>query len=410
MFDNLIELRRALAAKKEEMRSMIEKAEGEKRGFNDDEDKAYEALEKEQRDLESKIKLEERKQTAAMAGAGTKKTVEDPEHEGEFRNFGDLVATYRSNPADPRLNEYRDLAMGAGVSGGIFVPPQYSDQLLQISTETAVVRPRAVVIPADGTSPDASITLPALDQGAGSNMYGGVEVTWIEEGDEKPKTDVKFRDLQLTPHEVAAHIVVTDKLLRNAPAVDSVIRSLFGKAIAAAEDNAFMFGDGIGKPQGALTSPASTVVARKTAAVITYLDVVTMLAKAKLGGSLVWTASQSILPQLLTMKDEAGNLIFQPNIAAQIGGTLLGYPIRFTENSPALGAIGDLTLSDFGYYVIKDGAGIFIQASDAPLFTQNKTIIKAFWNVDGKPWVNGPFTLANGYEVAPFVKLGNPSA
>ncbi|WP_083669585.1 phage major capsid protein [Paenibacillus amylolyticus] len=407
--ENLIELRRALAAKKEEMRSMITKAEGEKRGFNDEEESAYTALEKEQRELEGKIKLEERKQQNAMSAVETKKTVDDPAFEGEFRDFGDLLATYRSNPSDERLREYRELAVGANVSGGIFVPPQYSQQLLEIAAETAVVRPRAVVIPADGTSPDASINLPALDQGAGSNIYGGVEVTWIGEGDEKPETNAKFRELQLTPHEVAAHIVVTDKLLRNAPAVSSIINRLFGGAIAAAEDRAFMFGDGVGKPLGAFTSPAATTIARKTAAVITYVDIVAMLSKAKLGGSLVWTASQSILPQLLTMKDEAGNLIFQPNIAADIGGTLLGYPIRFTENSPALGTIGDLTLSDFGYYVIKDGAGIFIQASDAPLFTQNKTIIKAFWNVDGKPWVNGPFTLANGYQVSPFVKLGVPT-
>ncbi|MEJ8306656.1 phage major capsid protein [Saccharibacillus sacchari] len=407
---NLMELRQKLAAKKQEMRGMIEAAQGEKRGFTDEEETKYSSLEEEMRGLESEIKLEERAQAIAMGGAGSQRTPDDPNHEGEFRSFGDLVATYRTNPSDPRLNEYRELAMGANISGGIFVPPQYSDQLLQIATEFAVVRPRAVVIPADETSPDASINLPALDQGAGSNMYGGVEVKWIEEGGEKPKTDVNFRDLKLDPHEVAAHIVVTDKLLRNAPAIDSVVRRLFGQAIAAAEDQAFMFGNGVGKPHGALASPAATVVARKTAAVITYLDVVTMLAKAKLGGSLVWTASQSILPQLLTMKDDAGNLIFQPNIAVEIGGTLLGYPIRFTENAVALGGIGDLTLSDFGYYVIKDGAGIFIQASDAPLFTQNKTIIKAFWNVDGKPWVNGPFTLANGYQVSPFVKLGNPTA
>lgn len=407
---NLMELRQKLAAKKQEMRGMIEAAQGEKRGFTDEEETKYSGLEEEMRGLESEIKLEERAQAIAMGGGGSKKTPDDPAHEGEFRDFGDLVATYRTNPADPRLNEYRDLAVGAGVSGGIFVPPQYSDQLLQVATETAVVRPRATVIPADGTSPDASINLPALDQGAGSNQYGGVEVTWIEEGEEKPKTDAKFRSLDLSPHEVAAHIVVTDKLLRNAPAVDAIIRKLFGQAIAAAEDRAFMFGDGIGKPQGAFTSAAAGLIARKTAAVITYVDIVTMLSKAKLGGSLVWTASQSILPQLLTMRDEAGNLIFQPNIAAEIGGTLLGYPIRFTENSPLLGTIGDLTLSDFSYYVIKDGAGIFIQASDAPLFTQNKTIIKAFWNVDGKPWVNGPFVLANGDRVSPFVRLGNPTA
>lgn len=408
--ENLIELRRQLTEKKNEMRALIEKAQGEKRGFNDTEEASFTTLENEARDLEAKIKLEERAQQMAMAGAGSKKTVDDQNYEGEFRNFGELVATYRSEPSDPRLKEYRDLAMSANVTGGIFVPPQYSSQLFEVTPEQAIVRPRAVVIPPDDAMPDANLTLPALDQGAGSNMYGGVEVTWIGEGDAKPKTDVNFRELTLTPYEVAAHIVVTDKLLRNASAVNEVVTRLFRNAIAAAEDNAFLFGDGNKKPQGALTSTAATVVARKTANVITYTDIVGMLAKAKLGGSLVWTASQSILPQLLTMKDDAGNLIFQPNIANALTGVLLGYPIQFKENAPLLGAVSDLTLSDLGYYVIKDGSGIFIQASDAPLFTQNKTIIKTFWNVDGKPWLNGPFKLANGYEVSPFVKLGLPSA
>lgn len=406
---NLIELRKKLTAKKEEMRSFIALAQTEKRGFTDEEEQKYTALEAEQRSLEDEIKIEERSQALAMSTGGQQRTPDDPNHEGEFRDFGDLFTTYRTNPTDPRLKEYRELAVGASITGGIFVPPQYSTQMLEIATQEAVVRPRAMVIPADSTSPDASITLPALDQGEGSNMYGGVEVHWIGEGDEKPETNAKFRDITLTPHEVAAHITVTDKLLRNAPTVNAVINRLFGGAIAAAEDYAFLFGDGKAKPTGAITSNAATVVARKTAKVVTYLDIVGMLAKAKLGGSLVWTASQSILPQLLTMKDDSGALIYQPNAVVAVGGTLLGYPIKFTENSPILGAVGDLTLTDLGYYVIKDGAGIFIEASNAPLFTQNKTIVKAFWNVDGKPWVTGPFKLENGYEVSPFVKLSNPT-
>lgn len=405
---NLIELRKKLAAKKDEMRSMIQGAQGEKRSFTDEEETKFTALEGEARDLESEIKMEERSQALAMSTGGTKRTPDDPQHESEFRTLGDLVKTYRENPHDERLREYRELAMKTNASGGIFVPPQFSAQLFEVTPESAIVRPRALVIPAEENTPDASITFPALDQGAGSNMYGGVEVNWIGEGDEKPETNAKFRDLNLTPHEVAGHIVVTDKLLRNSSAINTIVTRLFRGAITAAEDDAFLYGNGVSKPLGAINSPASVTVARKTAGLITYPDIVGMLAKVKLGGDLVWAASQSILPQLLTMKDDAGNNIFQPNIADKMTGTLLGYPIRFSENSPILGETGDLVLTDFGYYVIKDGAGIFIQASEHPLFKQNKTIIKAFWNVDGKPWLNGPLTLKNGYEVSPFVKLGIP--
>lgn len=405
---NLIEMRRKLKEKKEEMRTLITLAQTEKRGFNDDEETKFSAIEEEARALESEIKLEERAQQFAMSGSGSKRTPEDPQHESEFRSLGDLIATYREDPYDPRLKEYRELAASSKVSGGVFVPPQFSAQLFEITPEEAVVRPRALVIPAEDTAPDSSLTFPALDQGAGSNMYGGVEVNWIGEGDDKPETNAKFKDLTLTPYEVAAHIVVTDKLLRNAPAVNAIVTRLFRGAIAAAEDDAFLYGDGNKKPTGAIVSPAAVIVPRKTANLVSYIDIVNMISKVKLGGALVWAASQSILPQLLTMKDDGGHLIFQPNIADRMTGTLLGYPIRFTENAPVLGTAGDLVLVDLNYYIIKDGSGIFIQASEHPLFKQNKTIIKTFWNVDGKPWVNGPFTLKNGYQVSPFVKLGAP--
>ncbi|KEQ22869.1 phage major capsid protein [Paenibacillus tyrfis] len=406
---NLVELRKKLAQLKDQMRTLVELAQGEKRGMTADEDTKFTELEGQAEALAGQIKVEERAEQLAMSGAGTKRTPEDPQHETEFRNLGDFVNTVRFNPYDARLSEYREMAMGTKTSGGVFVPPQFSSKLFEITPQDALVRPRAIVVPVDEASPDASMTFPALDQGAGSNMYGGVEVNWIGEGDEKPETNAKFKDLSLTPFEVAGHIVVTDKLIRNAPAINTIVNRLFRGAIAAAEDDAFLYGNGTAKPFGAINSAAAVAVPRQTANLIKYQDIVNMIAKAKLGGALVWSASQSILPQLLTMKDEAGHLIFQPNIADKMTGVLLGYPIRFQENAPILGAVGDLVLVDLQYYIIKDGAGIFISASEHPLFKQNKTIIKAFWNVDGKPWVTAPFTLKNGYTVSPFIKLGLPT-
>lgn len=405
---NLIEMRKDLAALKDQMRALVEKAQGEKRGFSEDEEREFTDLEKKADDLAAEIKLEERAQQLAMSAGGTKRTPDDPQHETEFRDLADFVHSVRFEPHDPRLREYREMTMGTKTSGGIFVPPQFSAQLFEIKPEDAIVRPRALVVPAGDVAPDADITFPALDQGAGSNMYGGVEVEWIAEGAEKPETNVKLKDLNLAPKEVAGTLVVTDKLLRNAPVVNTLINRLFRGAIAAAEDAAFTYGDGVGKPTGAINSAAAITINRAVANQIDYIDIVNMLAKSKMGGRLVWIASQSILPQLLTMTDESGRLIFQPSASDAMVGTLLGYPLRFTERGPLLGQVGDLVLADWQYYIIKDGAGIFIQASEHVLFRSNKTVIKAFWNVDGKPWVTGPFTLENGYTVSPFIKLGTP--
>ncbi|MEY9097008.1 phage major capsid protein [Paenibacillus sp. RC84] len=406
---NLMEMRKKLAALKDQMRSLVELAQGEKRAMTAEEDTKFTDLEREAEAMAGKIKVEERAQQFAMAGVGVKLTADDENHEPEFRDLGEFIHTVRYNFSDPRLSDYREMAMKTKTAGGVFVPTKFSSTLFEITPQEALVRPRAIVIPADEDAPDADVTFPALDQSAGSNIYGGVEVNWIGEGDEKPETNVKLKDLNLNPKEVAGHIVVTDKLLRNAPAVNVIVNRLFRGAIAGAEDDAFLYGDGVARPLGAINSGAAIVIPRATANQVKYADIVNMISKAKLGGRLVWSASQSILPQLLTMKDDSGTLIFQPNIADQLTGTLLGYPIKFQENAPILGTAGDLVLADLGYYVIKDGSGIYISASEHPLFKQNKTIIKAFWNVDGKPWVSAPFTLKNGYTVSPFIKLGVPT-
>lgn len=76
--------------------------------------------------------------------------------------------------------------MDEGASGGFAVPTQFRDDMLMLRPEAAIVRQRATVIPA-GDPPDTMITIPAFDQGA-KGVFGGVEVYWIGEGEEKPET------------------------------------------------------------------------------------------------------------------------------------------------------------------------------------------------------------------------------
>jgi HK97 family phage major capsid protein len=77
---------------------------------------------------------------------------------------------------------------------------------------------------------------------------------------------------------------------------------------------------------------------------------------------------------------------------------------------PTLGTKGDLSLVDFSYYLIKDGYGVAIDASPHVYFQTNKTMIKAFNNVDGSPWLTAPIVLRDGStQVSPFVVLDVPS-
>ena len=365
--------------------------------------------------VDEKAAIEKRKQMFESINIQPRKAdpTPAPEQQEQFRDFGEFLQTVKYNPHDQALRakemsdktQKRFMNMGFGANGGFIVPEQFSNQIKMVDDQSAIFRPRAQVIPA-GDPPDAAITIPALDQGGANGVYAGVQVTWIAEGAQKPETEPAFREIRLEPNEVAAHVVVTDKLLRNSAAAGALVSSLLRKAIIAAEEDAFLSGNGAGQPLGIIGHPAAIQVARTGAGAIAYTDVVNMFARAKFGGRLAWIGSQTCLPQLMTMVDAGQNLVWQPNAREGAPGTLLGIPFLLNDQSPILGAEGDLILVDLNYYLIKDGSGISISMSEHPLFTQNRTIIKAFWNVDGQPWLSTPLLARDGVStVSPFVVL-----
>ncbi|TQR29399.1 phage major capsid protein [Brevibacillus brevis] len=454
----LQDLLQARAAKIERQGAILEAAKADNnRDLTNEEDQEFDALETDIVDLDNKIaskeKQTQRENTVAARSAsiqnqtvtpyrpsavlGGNPTQPEPKNDNGFASLGEFINAVRFGDTKGRLAEVpvgqgegggykvpdafraqilpsqvlNQWSMGTGGEGGYAVPVEFRPDVLMISPEAAIVRSRATVIPAGEEAPDTKITMPALDQGT-KGVFGGVEVSWIGEGEEKPDTGGSLKEVALQPHEVAATTVVTDKLLRNWSAADSFIRSLLTKAMMAAEDIAYLTGNGTNKPTGVVGAAGSLAVNRATANTVTYDDIVLLLAYLlpDSASSSIWVANQSIMPDLVKLRDPAGNYIFiQGNATKGIPATLLGIPIRFTGKTPAKGQKGDLVLVDLSYYLIKDGSGPYIAASEHVYFKQNKTVIKAFWNVDGKPWVIAPLTLEDGVtKVSPYVVLDIP--
>ena len=357
----------------------------------------------------SELKLEASR--PPLTDGGVRAPAMDLDRTGGFESLGDFLVTILTNRAEPRLVAWqqRVMSMGVGTAGGFLVPQQFAGMLAAIEPSEAVVRPRATVIPA-GTPPDSAITMPVLNQSGAAGVHAGVTVTWIGEGVTKPVTEPAFLELTLTPHEVAAHVVLTDKLIRNAPSAAVIVEKLLRGAIIDAEDTAFIAGTGVGQPLGFLGHASSINVARFGPAGIVYADVVAMYSQIlRGGGPLVWIANPTTLPQLQAMASALGQLIWQPSARESEPSNLLGIPLLISERQPVLGANGDLMLVNLSYYLIKDGSPLTV-ADDAGLsgdnFKYNKTSIKAFWNVDGHPWLTTPLLLEDGVtQASPFVVL-----
>lgn len=399
------------------MEAILNVADAESRTLNDEETAEYTRLEgsvdetnviiERLAKLEN-FKAEARRAVRSIPFQGSNVNFNQADNPDEFKDFGEFIYSVRYNPADRRL-EYREQSMGVGAEGGFMVPKQFRETLMSVDVQAPIIRPRATVIPA-GSPPDAEISMPALDQSAAENMFGGVEVSWIGEGQTKPETDAKFKEIKLIPNEVAAYITVTDKLLRNWQAAGTVLADLLRNAMIAAEDYQFLRGNGVSKPQGIIGAACEIAYNRAGASAIAFADVVGMLARARGEAGLVWIASRTIIPQLANIRDTGNNNLFIMNATAGVPASLMGIPLIFNERSPALGSKGDLILADLSYYLIKDGSGPFVSASEHVYFRNNKTVIKAFWNVDGKPWLLNPIPLEGSVAntVSPVVTLDVP--
>lgn len=451
---DLRELRQKVGDLCDQQQAIVDRAIAEGRSMTEEEKTQFEALQKQIDGLNETIKVAEAVQARAddlskpeskpfrpaaidpRIDAGYRQ--QDKLDDAGFANLGEFIHAVRFGDDKGRLQHLprgqgqgggievpdafkaqimpwrfkAEWRMDEGAAGGFAVPTQFRPEMLMIRPEGAIVRSRATVIPA-GDPPDAMLTIPAFAQGA-KGVFGGVEVYWVGEGAEKPETSGELKEVSLQPWEVAAHTVVTDKLLRNWEAASTFISTLLQNAVVAAEDVAFLRGNGVAKPIGVLNGAGALAVNRTAANDIQYVDIVNMLARLlpESVSRAVWVANQGALPKIATLKDPAGNYIYIGGDATRgIPATLAGIPIKFTGKTPALGQKGDLMLVDFTYYLIRDGSGPFVAASEHVLFRQNKTVIKIYWNVDGKGWVNEPLTLEDGAtRVSPYVVLDVPAA
>ena len=401
----------------EEMRGRLQALISEARALTKD-DMAAEEVEKRDkvmhdiRALEAEIVAEEELQKIEARNAAKNKN-SDPEKDlAEWRNLGEFVQTVAFNPTDKRLRgrevevESRQQQQSVGASGGFLVPDVFSQELLKVEPDEAIIRPRARVFGGATSTGFGELHIPALDYSpadpAVSNMYAGAVVNWISEGGQKPETEINFRRVTLHPYEVAAHVPVTDRLLRNAPLIEDIIKTQLRGALIGAEENAFLNGAGSFQPTGIIGHAATIGVDRTTDDTVAYADLAAMLQVFR-GRRGVWIVGRDILPQLMNLKDTNDNYIWQPSARDGNPGTLFGMPVLFSDFSPALGDDGDVVLADLSYYLIGDGDGVSIAVSPHVRFLENMTVIKAWKTVDGTPWLNAP--LPTSVPTSPFVQL-----
>lgn len=355
------------------------------------------------------------------ASLGNAKNAPGAALNGTFGDVGAFISTVWHGAKNLTSEQTAALAVVNGYSekipdaGGFLVPEEFRQQLLMLELEDSIVLPRATVIPMSS----ASLTFPTVDATSNvSSVYGGIVVYRTEEGEEFVESQAKFGRVKLDPTKQTALAYVTNEVIRDGGgALNSFLMNAMPKAMAFAADYDYLNASGAGEPLGALNTgnPGLVVVAKETgqaASTIVWENVLRMYARM-LPSSLnraVWIASPDTFVELATMALSVGTggsavWITDAHGAPQL--TLLGRPVIMTEKTPsALGGQGDLSLVDFGFYLIGRRDAMSIDTSPHVKFTSDQTAIRVIERNDGRPWLTSAITPKNGgATLSPFVTL-----
>ena len=332
-------------------------------------------------------------------------------------HFASAVYGLSQGVADYRLSEGGLMAaagsptnqQSTALEGGVLAPPAYSTEIYDKVMVDAPGRIMGLCDQINIPYGTESLTFPANAETsrADGSRRGGIRGYWKSELGELTSSRPTFREVKLEPKELYVFSYVADKLLRNAPALNSYLQKAAPEEIRFKIENSIINGNGSGQPQGIVPSAATVDVAKEAsqAADTIVRANVTKMRQRMLAASqsrMVWLYDASCFDQLSSMTlpvGTGGMPVMMP--AGGLSGnpyeTIYGRPAFASEYCSAVGDNGDLLGIDFGGYALAIQGGIESAMSIHLKFDFAQTALRWCFHVDGQPWLASaitPFTPA----------------
>lgn len=282
------------------------------------------------------------------------------EEAAEVANYAKTFARayLRKNEKNLTGDEFKALTTGSDPDGGYMVTPAMSSRIISTIRETSPIRQIASVEQI-GTD---RLEIPVDDDEAGMGWVGEEE-TRVE------TTTPRLGTMTILVAEQYAKPKVTQRLLEDAAMdLEGWLARKVADKFARTEATAFVTGDGVKKPRGLLTYAAGTgrgfvtqvVSGNATALTDTALVTLPFQIKEPYLGNARFLMKRSTLAAIALFKDLNGQYLWAPGLREGVGMQLVGYPITFADDMPAVAA-GSLSVAfgDFrAAYTIVDRLGI----------------------------------------------------
>ncbi len=315
-----------------------------------------------------------------------------------FHSFGEFASSVARMAT---LHGHQDQRLAAapgtfgnestGTDGGFSIPPQFSQELWRLSlgeesliplTENSEIGGNSMIFPKDESTPWGG---------------SGIQAYWQAEAKQAEQSKPVIGTNTMVLHKMMCMVPVTNEQIDDGFAIGSYLSQVAPERITWKANESILFGDGIGKPQGALNSPAVVIQAKdpgQTANTLSSANISNMVSRLLVGQlkNSVWIANPDILTPLESLT--VGSYpIYLPNMTAANApyGMLKGRPLILSEHANAFGSQGDINLISLkGYRTITKAGGIQTATSMHLFFDADSMAFRFTFRLNGQPILSKP--------------------
>ena len=349
---NLKELLEKRTKAWDEAKSFAESKKDENGLMSDEDFKTYEEMERtiENYTREIERKKREEEMDKSLEKPTTQALTNEPAIFTEEEKPMRARNVYKKSMMKALRTNFRDISnelkVGTDESGGYLVPEEMEVDIVNGLEEENIVRKLATKVQTSGLH---KINIAATKPAA----------LWVEEGGQLTFGDGTFDQVSLDAHKLHVGIKVTEELLYDSAFnLEKYITEEFTRALANAEEDAFLNGDGVNKPTGifdskkggelGVTTKAQTITADELIDLVYSLD-------RPYRKKAAFILNDATVAQIRKLKDVNGAYIWQPSLKDGEPDRLLGYPAYTSAFAPKAEK-GKLAVAfgDFSYYKIGD--------------------------------------------------------
>lgn len=378
----IMELREKRAKVWEQAKAFLDERRGEDDLLSAEDAATYEKMETEVVNLGKEIERLERQAALdlelSQATSQALRTMPGVGEEKKGRATDEYTRAFWKHMRNRGDFEVRNaLTIGIDSEGGYLVPDEFERTLIEALEEENIMRQLAKVITT--SSGDKKIPVVASKGTA----------AWVDEEGAIPEDDDVFGQVSIGAYKVATMIKVSEELLNDSIFnLESYIVREFARRIGAKEEEAFLVGDGSGKPAGIFDDTHGGEIGVTTSTANIKMDEIFDLfysLKSPYRKRATFITNDATVKEIRKLKDGQGQYLWQPSVKAGEPDTLLNRPVRTSAYVPTIEpGVKVIAFGDFGYYWIADRQGRAFQRLNELYAATGQVGFRATQRVDGK--------------------------